>query len=609
MRAHGWSAAVVGFVLLASQAAPAQPQFKAGTELVVVDVVATRLDGNVARNLTAADFEIYEDGAPQQIRTFQFVDLEANTMPADPTGVFSNQVEPGAVFAIVVDELSIEGRHTPALRRWARRFVQEQVRQDDYLGVMNTGTDFAFILTRDHDLIEAKLGQVSGRGVALTVATPSGRVETSSAPDQPILPDFSGVDQVDTTAELRATTERTIRTLQQVVEYLAAIPARRKSVLLFSQGIALDLEALADKGLSRGFEAMGQLLDSARAGNVAVYGIDPRGLDGGDAAAGAAEPQPLVADAGIDGLRDLARATGGRAVVNRNDLRGALARIANENRAYFLIGYEPVDSTRSRTRLRRIEVRTRAPGVTVLHRRARMAADSTTRPAARDASAAPLPGGNLFVALAPALFPDPQKGVSLAVPFEIGDGLADKTALTYALVAIDARGRQAAGINGKVAASGGRGSGLARLHLAPGRYQLRLSATTADANQQGLALADVHVPAPASDSPVCGGFFIVQKDNAGLRPSVMRRLRSDAGLMVAAVLSSREPPAAATFEALAQAGGAAISIPLPKPAPLGKGLWRYELALDPPLPRGAMDLLILDADVPIPGCRGELIIE
>jgi VWFA-related protein len=608
MRAVEQPAAIVALlVLLAVQSTPAQPQFRAGTELVVVDVVATRLDGNVARTLTAADFEIFEDGTRQEIRTFEFVDLEANTNPADPTGVFSNQVEAGGIFAIVVDELSVEARHTPALRRWAQRFVQEQVRADDYLGVMNTGVDFALTLTRDHDLVEAKLAQVSGRGVALTTTTPTGRVQTSTTPDQPILPDFSGVDQVDTSAELRATTERTIRTLHQVVEYLTAIPARRKSVLFFSQGIGLDLESLADKGLSRGFEPMGQLLDAARAGNVAIYGIDPRGLAGDDNAITAEAPQPVTADAGIDGLRDLARATGGRAVVNSNDLRGALARIANENRAYFLIGYEPTNNTRSRNRLRRIEVRTRAPGVTLLHRAARMAMEDSRTPT-RGPAVAPLPGGNLFVALAPALFPDPKKGVSLAVPFEVGTAVADGTALTYSLIAIDARGRQAAGTTGKIAAAGGRGTGLARLHLPPGRYQVRLSAQVENSDQQGLAIADVHVAAAAASSPLCGGFLIVQKDGASLRPSVMRRLRAGDALMVAAVVSSREA-IPATFEALAQSGGAVLSLTMRNPVALRNGMWRYELTLPPPLPSGAIDLLLLDGDVPIPGCRTELWIE
>jgi VWFA-related protein len=605
MRAVQRSAAVAAMVVLAVQTAPAQPQFKAGTELVVVDVVATRLDGNVARTLTSADFEILEDGVRQEIRTFEFVDLEANTKPADPTGVFSNQVEPGAVFGIVVDELSVEARYTPALRRWTRRFVEEQVRADDYLGVMNTGRDFALLLTRDHALIEEKLAQVSGRGVAQTIATPDGRVQTSSGADQPILPDFSGVDKVDTTAERRTITEQTIRTLQQVVEYLSAIPARRKSVLFFSQGMALDLEALLDKGMPRGFEATGRMLDAARAGNVAIYSIDPRGLAVDADAVMAAEPQAYVADAGIDGLRDLSRATGGRAIANRNDLRGALERIANENRAYFLIGYEPGNSAVARNRLRRIEVRTRVAGVTVLHRAARVTSAESSRPRRSD-EAAPLPSGTLFVALSPVLFPDPEKGISLAVPFEIGTSLPDRATVSYSLVAINPEGRQAAGTSGKVTASGGRGTGLARLHLGPGRYQIRLQASGQD--QSGLAMADIHLPEPGAATPICGGFMVVQKNNAGVRPSVTRRLASDSAVMVAAVVSSQHA-VAATFEALAQAGGAALSLPVPKPAALGPGLWRYELTLPPPLPRGAMDLLLLTGDVPIPGCRTELWIE
>ena len=78
--------------------------------------------------------------------------------------------------------------------------------------------------------------------------------------------------------------------------------------------------------------------------------------------------------------------------------------------------------------------------------------------------------------------------------------------------------------------------------------------------------------------------------------------------MVAAVVSSRNA-VPATFEALAQNGGAALSFAVHNPASLGGGMWRYELALPPPLPAGAIDLLLLAGDVPIPGCRGELWIE
>ena len=88
-------------------------QFRGGTALVLGDVVATRLDGNLARDLKRDDFLIFEDGRPQEIKQFQVVDLEGIAAgSADPPGVFSNRAEPGAVFAIVLDDMNVDARHT-----------------------------------------------------------------------------------------------------------------------------------------------------------------------------------------------------------------------------------------------------------------------------------------------------------------------------------------------------------------------------------------------------------------------------------------------------------------------------------------------------------------
>lgn len=51
-------------------------QFRAGTALVLVDVIATRADGSLSRDLKRDDFLVFEDGKPQEIRQFQVVDLE-----------------------------------------------------------------------------------------------------------------------------------------------------------------------------------------------------------------------------------------------------------------------------------------------------------------------------------------------------------------------------------------------------------------------------------------------------------------------------------------------------------------------------------------------------
>jgi hypothetical protein len=48
--------------------------FRSGIELIEVDAIVTDRDGNPVRDLTAADFEIFEDGRPQAIQTFRYTE-------------------------------------------------------------------------------------------------------------------------------------------------------------------------------------------------------------------------------------------------------------------------------------------------------------------------------------------------------------------------------------------------------------------------------------------------------------------------------------------------------------------------------------------------------
>ena len=72
-----------------------QPTFRAGVDLVTIDVVATSPNGAPVHNLKAEDFELLEDGVPQQIQTFQFVDLSSTSAIRPlPPGMASNEVGP-----------------------------------------------------------------------------------------------------------------------------------------------------------------------------------------------------------------------------------------------------------------------------------------------------------------------------------------------------------------------------------------------------------------------------------------------------------------------------------------------------------------------------------
>ena len=590
-------------------------QFRSGTALVLVDVVATQADGSLNRDLKREDFLIFEDGKPQEVKQFQVVDLESIAAETtDPPGVFSNRAEPGAVFALVLDDMNIDAKHTALMQQTARKFVDEQVRSGDYIGVMRTGVNSPLLLTTDRELVRPLIAQTVGRRDLNDVASLTGG-SGDALPTQSLntaqMPDFSALGLFDMSPSARIQAEQSLVMLQKVIEYLAPIPARRKAVLLFSQGIAFDLEAFAADSNSRSFDTMRRLLSAAREGNVAVYTVDPRGLQGSTDPSIGEKPVPVTRDAGVETLRDLATATGGRAVVSSNEIPAAFSRIARENRFYYLVGYEPPDSGASKTRARQIEVKTRAPGTTLLHRRAYAPAAATTVAAVvnRAPIASPLPVSDLLISMAPVVFPDPSGGASLAVPFEIGGNLPGNDTVKYTLVAVDGRGLSTSPMTGTVKVSDGSAKGMVRQKLAPGRYQLRLQAEI-EGRGTGVALANVLMLAPNTETPVCGGFMLLQPEGGTPRPNVTRFLHADRPVMAAVVLAVKSLANITLALVVRRPGGAPeAELPLGRPQRVANGLWRIESGIPAKTFAGDAELILLANEQPVPGCRTELSFE
>jgi VWFA-related protein len=613
MRAPALTLAVITLGVFATQPF-ASGQFRASTALVMVDVVATRADGNLNHDLKREDFLVFEDGRPQEIKQFQVVDLEAIAAETvDPPGVFSNRAEPGAVFALVIDDMNIDARHTALMQRRAHEFIDEQVRSGDYIGVMRTGVNSPLLLTTDRELVRPQIEQAMGRRDVNDVSSLTGAAgDTLPIPGgAPVgtQPDFSALGLFDQSPSARIQAEQSLVMLQRVIEYLAPIPARRKAVLLFSQGVAFDLEAFAADNNSRSFETMRRLLAAAREGNVAVYTVDPRGLQGSTDPSTGEKPVPVTRDAGIDTLRDLATATGGRAVVSTNELVGAFNRISRENRFYYLLGYEPSDSG-SKTRARQIEVKTRAPGTLLLHRRAYSpsAATSVAAIANRAPLASPLPISELPIAMAPVVFPDPSGGASLAVPFQVGGNLPGNDTVKYTLVAVDGRGVQSGRVTGTVKVSDGAAKGMVRQKLTPGRYQLRLEAEI-DGRAAGVALANVVMLEPNAATPSCGGFMMLQPEGGTPRPNVTRFFRPDRPVMAAFVLSAKAIPPGSLALVVRRPGAPDAELPLGRPQSIGPGLWRIESGFPASTFTDEVELTLLSSEQPVPGCRTELYFE
>jgi VWFA-related protein len=148
--------------------------------------------------------------------------------------------------------------------------------------------------------------------------------------------------------------------------------------------------ALAEMDNERYFR---DLLGSANRANASFYPIDPRGLPVFDDSIGPDAPLPPVVSQAIlkhkiEILRTLAENTDGVAVVNTNDLQGAVRRISDDLTSYYLLGYYSTNAKLD-GRFRSIKVRVKGPDIEVRARRGYRAATAEEVSAARGASAAP----------------------------------------------------------------------------------------------------------------------------------------------------------------------------------------------------------------------------
>ena len=141
-------------------------------------------------------------------------------------------------------------------------------------------------------------------------------------------------------------------TVRNLSQYLGNIRGRRKALVLFSEGVDYDInDVFNNADATVVMDATRDLIAAATRANVAVYGVDPRGLGAG--ADDMIDVQSFPDDTslglgssalfnevrlGQDSLRVLSEETGGFAVVNRNDFATAFQRIVDDNSAVLRHG-------------------------------------------------------------------------------------------------------------------------------------------------------------------------------------------------------------------------------------------------------------------------------
>jgi len=575
-------------VALVSGAQQQAPVFRSGIELIEVDAIVTDREGNPVRDLTAADFEIFEDGRPQAIQTFRFVDLPYQT--ASPGVELANDVEPGVaantgdegrIYVLLLDTPSTGGvpfaglPYISRVKRVAQQFIDEVVQPGDQVAVVNVQGDFTDSqpFTSSKRLLTAAVERY-GRGL-------SG--------------DLPRTDYEKVVRHLQ-----TNRTMLEVAQRLGASAARRKTIIWIGGQVDVNMArfmsaARADPMALATAALMASYRDTTREAarnNVAVYPVDPSGLSVSlaDVSARLASPESLR----LAGLRQYAEDTGGRAVVSTNSFGDAFAAIARETSTYYLMGYSP-DQQPSAEPFRRIEVRVARPGVTVRARRGYYGVEgATTESAVSDigpqgvsadlarALRSPLPVRGLALDAFAAPFQDVNRQGSIVFGAHVrGSGLlleaGERLAVAYLLLDIEGKtvssrstvfGLDLTARGHDVARDGGFSFADAVV-LPEGRYELRLAAA-----QPGGAVGSVvtYVVVPPDDEELALSGIVLATDGGrevplaegprragvlSMNPTALRRFRGQGTLVAFAQVSGRSLDAAdvAVTARLATASG------------------------------------------------------
>jgi VWFA-related protein len=530
--AAGAAAALICLTSLRAVADPGSPQqrpiFRTGVELVEVDVVVLDEDGRPVRGLTADDFTILDRREPRTIATFSEVAHvwdEDPDEPAPPRDVRldvadNTSVQSARVVLLVLDDLSLWVDRVDDVKRMAHRVIDGLGPQASMAVLFSSGRESVEVTT-DRALLHAAIDSLEGQFHRFRTGTCwSG--EASECGCTPRNPENCHI----------------LQTIEDAARMIGAEDQRRKAIVVLSEGHHVDIRGLFEAGAPRYEMAAGQtaigvrepfheiaLLDMMRElhrANATYYAVDPRGRlqtpeersresRGENNMFRMLDPQYWSQE----GLIETAEASGGFAIVDTNDFDAGLDRIVADLDNYYLLGFHPEDP--DDRGWHDLQVTVNRPGVTIRHRKGYRLGAEPEAPENEDplvqlsAGVLPRTGLPLRLFAAPAARDGDDSRVAVAAEVRVpgaalarpGGRLEDTLTLTAVVADLDRHRVVATArhqVDVAIAPSRVRPDGdvtyqlVFGLDLAPGAYQLRVSAESARTDESGSVYLMLDVP-------------------------------------------------------------------------------------------------------------------
>jgi VWFA-related protein len=516
---------VPGLALQQSERGTA-PRFRVSVEVVRIDAVVTDRDGRIVRDLTADDFEVFQNGKPQRVTFAQFVPVVSNTPGLQPNAADAAHREVPMLpaprvtresiqrsLAIVVDDLGLSWESMHQTKRALHAFVDRDVGASDLVAVVRTGGSIGDLqpFTTDRRLLHGTIDRLGWNGLSRSAVEPFEAVnDWTTFDNRHGMGDLSDFKLLNTLRR-SISAAGTLGALNLAIGAARDLPGR-KAILFVSEGFEMMEGGEPD---TRVRAALDSAIDRAARAGVVIYSLDARGLQTAGLQASDNLKRPLpgeTMEATVrqraaerlefnrntqEALAYVAEQTGGFAILNTNDLARGLGRISEDIRDYYLIGYVPDEGTFARKgqkpRYHKISVKVRRPGLRIRTRKEFLGVSDVDEPVATPNAAQQL----VRAAMSPFTESDIELRATTLPGYSPEQGL-----FVRALLHIDARaltfGDDDSGNNTASADVLGMvfdGDGTQVAHLTTG-FSVRLTeAATEEALRDGLAYT-LRIPIP-----------------------------------------------------------------------------------------------------------------
>lgn len=541
------------------------------TELVQTDVSVLDKQGRFVDGLKREDFELRIDGKPVPLNFFERVQAGTSSEEAQwaaargtsPLGARGGSIplDRGRTIVFFVDDMHLSPVTLVQTRKLLQQFIDRDLKQNDEAQIVSASASVGFLqqLTDDKLVLQTAIERLTPRrfnGTDNQIPPMSayqafqidrGDTDTLNYFIDELLKQNRLLPRAIAESEIRGrasallqqashAAKSTLSSLESTVRSSAKLPGR-KLLFFISDGFFIDSQNSDSKDRIRAIVSAG-----ARSG-IVIYSIDARGLVA-DVTNDRVEVTPDATGrltrgsqgeifASQDPLTALAGDTGGRALLNTNDLYSAVKTGLSETSTYYLLGWRPERTEDNESRFRRLEVVVLGhPDLTPRVRRGfydldpvppvtkskqskdPKSNDNAVEAELREAMISVYPERQIPIALSLNYLDTPEKGPSLsasmAIPTEFltfdSEGGKGSAQVDLEGAVFDDRGQSNTRFGQQVTLTEALKSGGRKLtythtvYLKPGLYQVRVAARDSKTGKVGSTNSWIQVPDLSSNT-------------------------------------------------------------------------------------------------------------